>query len=152
MPRSLASPGALDEVLARLRRIGTDSERRWGTMTAHEMICHLSDSFRAVMGERAASTVPARALTRRLVRFIALHLPFRWPQGIPTMAEVDPKRLGTRPAAFEADREALVELAKRFAASDARYAEHPMFGAMPRRDWLIWGYRHMDHHLRQFGV
>jgi hypothetical protein len=41
---------------------------------------------------------------------------------------------------------------QRFASETAGYAQHPMFGAMPRADWLIWGYRHMDHHLRQFGV
>jgi hypothetical protein len=29
---------------------------------------------------------------------------------------------------------------------------HPIFGAMSERAWLRWGYLHMDHHLRQFGV
>jgi len=27
-----------------------------------------------------------------------------------------------------------------------------MFGLMPDRDWMRWGYLHMNHHLRQFGV
>ena len=62
------------------------------------------------------------------------------------------KRGGTRPAAFDADRQEVVALLRRFASDGVRYAAHPMFGAMARRDWLIWGYRHTDHHLRQFGV
>jgi hypothetical protein len=27
-----------------------------------------------------------------------------------------------------------------------------LFGEMSRSDWLAWGYRHVDHHMRQFGV
>jgi hypothetical protein len=29
---------------------------------------------------------------------------------------------------------------------------HPIFGPMSDAAWLRWGYLHMDHHLRQFGV
>jgi hypothetical protein len=29
---------------------------------------------------------------------------------------------------------------------------HPIFGRMSDAAWLRWGYLHMDHHLRQFGV
>ena len=29
---------------------------------------------------------------------------------------------------------------------------HPFFGALTREEWMIWGYRHTDHHLRQFAV
>lgn len=121
-------------------------------MSSHEMICHLSDSFRGVMGERTVAMVPASALKRRLLRLFALHVPLRWPPGVPTMAEVDPKRKGTRPAVFAADRDELVTLTRRFASPDARHTRHPLFGELTRDEWLTWGYRHMDHHLRQFGV
>ena len=39
------------EVLDRLNAARPESERRWGSMSAHQMICHLSDSFRAALGE-----------------------------------------------------------------------------------------------------
>lgn len=150
--RSLASPVELERLLERLARLTPDTKRVWGTMTPHEMICHLSDSFRGVTGQRVVSVVPAHPFKRRAIRFIALRTPLPWPRGIPTMAEVDPKRQGTRPAVFESDRQALVALARRFASGEARYTSHPMFGEMSRADWLIWGYRHTDHHLRQFGL
>jgi hypothetical protein len=152
MPRSLSTPGAVDDLIDRLRRLTPETSRRWGTMTAHEMLCHLADSFRGVMGERSISTLPASALRRNVTRLIALHAPLRWPRGIPTRPEVDPKREGTRPTAFDADRDDVISLLRRFAAPAARCDEHPVFGAMSRSDWLIWGYRHLDHHLRQFGV
>jgi hypothetical protein len=150
--RSLAIPGAIEELVSRVQTIQPEAKRHWGLMTAHEMLCHLADSFRIVLGERPVVMVPANRVTRHLMRLVALHVPLRWPRGIRTVPEVDPKRDGTRPSAFEADRQAVLTLLQRFAANDARYARHPMFGAMSRHDWMIWGYRHMDHHLRQFGV
>jgi len=37
-------------------------------------------------------------------------------------------------------------------APDARYTPHPMFGTLTRQEWLTWTFRHVDHHLRQFGA
>ena len=34
------------EILSRLARIPCGSARRWGRMSAHQMVCHLSDAFR----------------------------------------------------------------------------------------------------------
>lgn len=150
--RSLAIPGAIEELVSRVQKIRPESKRQWGSMTCDEMLCHLADSFRIVMGEKPVAMVPANRFTRRMMRFIALHVPLPWPRGIRTVPEVDPRRNGTRPSTFEADRQGLLTLLHRFAANDARYAQHPMFGSMSRQDWMIWGYRHMDHHLRQFGA
>ena len=143
---------SLTELVARLQRLNPDTPRRWGSMTAHEMLCHLSDSFRGMLGERSISMVPASSAKRRFMRLVALHLPLPWPHGIQTRPEVDPKRDGTKPVAFDADRQEVITLMRRFISPDARYQPHPMFGVMPRSDWMIWGYRHPDHHLRQFGV
>jgi hypothetical protein len=148
----LDSPGVLDRLDRRLEVLAPDTSRRWGSMTSHEMLCHLSDSFRAVLGERAASTAPSSALQRQVIRFVALHTPLPWPKGVPTRPEVNPHEQGTRPVAFEADRERVRELLHRFARPGTAYGAHPMFGALTRREWMRWGYRHVDHHFRQFGI
>jgi hypothetical protein len=149
---TLDSPGVLDTFERRLEALTPDTARRWGTLTAHEMICHLSDSFRGMLGDRSTSAAPASAGQRQLMRFIALHTPLPWPKGIPTRPEVDPRRQGTKPAAFAADVADLRVLMRRFVAPGAVYASHPMFGALSRREWMLWGYRHLDHHLKQFGI
>ena len=148
----LDSPGVLDRFDARLAQLTPDTPRRWGTMTSNEMLCHLSDSFLGMLQERVTSKAPGRAWQRQLMRGIALHTPLPWPAGVPTRPEVNPHDKGTRPAAFESDRQAMRELMHRFARADSRYAEHPMFGALTRREWMLWGYRHVDHHFRQFGI
>ena len=120
-------------------------------MTPHQMVCHLGDSFLAVLGERPASSKETW-LSRTVVKWIALHTSLPWPHGVPTRPEVDQKIGGTKPVEFERDRQKVVDLIRRFVRPDTRYGRHPGFGAMTREEWMLWGYGHVDHHLRQFGV
>jgi len=41
-------------------RLTPEKPRQWGTLTAHEMLCHLSDSFRAALGERQVRLTQVR--------------------------------------------------------------------------------------------
>jgi hypothetical protein len=136
----------------RVRALRPDSPRRWGRMSPHEAICHMSDAFRMALGDKAVT--PRLAAFGPVVKFIALRLPMRWPQGISTVPEVEQGCGGTTPIEFEQDRVQLVSLMMRFGAApeSLRSVPHPIFGAMSLEQWGSWGYRHMDHHLRQFGV
>jgi hypothetical protein len=151
--RTLADRDSRAEVLARVRRLHPDSARRWGRMTAHHMLCHLTDGNRMAMGELGVA--PERAwVPRSFVKWISLYTPVPWPKGLPTNPELDQDRDGTRPADFAADVAALEATVERLAAraEGGDWPRHPNFGMMSRGDWLRWGYRHMDHHLRQFGL
>lgn len=139
------------EVLARLQRLQPDSQRRWGKMTAHQAVCHLSDSFKTKLGERACSRAD-NLLTRTLMKWVALKTPLPWPHGIKTMPENDQLLGGTPPAAFARDCQQLVELIEHFCRPQQQLTPHPYFGVMTEAEWLRWGYLHCDHHLRQFGV
>jgi hypothetical protein len=54
--RTLLNDRNQKEVLDRLSKVRPDSRRRWGSMSAHRMICHLSDSFRVALGEKHVSS------------------------------------------------------------------------------------------------
>src|SRR4051794_26008400 len=84
------------EILRRLRALRPDSLRRWGRMSAHQMVCHLSDGCRMLTGARTAP-VAASPLPRRLMKWIALYAPITWPPGILTTRELDQDIGGTRP-------------------------------------------------------
>ncbi|MFQ5538508.1 MAG: hypothetical protein ACE5GJ_13775 [Gemmatimonadota bacterium] len=130
--RTLFDPEVAQQVRARLSRLRPDSPRRWGRMTPHEAVCHLSDGFRASLGERKVP-VQRPGLQRRVMRFVAFTLPLRWPRGVQTSAEVDPKREGTQPAEFEADRRELERLLEAFLRADGRnLPPHFVFGEMSR--------------------
>ena len=150
---SFESPDLVEATLARVRALTPVAPRQWGRMSAGQMLCHLDDSYRSVMGERASRDV-STLLRRTVVKFVALRTPLPWPKGVPTMEEVDAERGGTPPTEFADDRARLERSLRDFvtAALAGRCTRHPLFGAMSERDWLRWGYLHADHHLRQFGA
>jgi hypothetical protein len=121
-------------------------------MTAHQAVCHLSDSLKAAMGSRPIKPRPV-TLLRRVVRVLAFSTPMPWPHGVRTSKEVDAEKGGTRPKSFERDRAELLALLQRFAATGgAGLAPHYAWGDLSRGEWGLYVYRHTHHPLRQFGV
>ena len=151
--KTLAQERCAAALIRRLRTLRPDSERRWGRMSAHQMVCHLADSCRMAIGQIPMNASPA-VHQRTVVKWIALYLPLPWPAGVPTKPEIDQEIGGTCPSDFAADVATLEALTASMCATDEQFSwpEHPIFGRMSRDLWLRWAYRHMDHHLRQFGV
>ncbi len=151
--KTLARARDKEEILRRLGTVRPDSPRRWGRMTAPQMICHLTDAFLAVIGERPMSQAQS-LLGRSVIKWIALYAPMRWPPGIRTRPEIDPLAAGTAPSTFEADVARLRAVVDRVTSGEVPgpWGEHPYFGPLSARAWLRWGYLHVDHHLRQFGA
>jgi hypothetical protein len=148
---TIADPALRADIIARLRRLEPASQRQFGRMTPHQAICHLADSFRAMMTPTRISSVSS-PLPRAVMKWIALRAPMKWPAGVRTMPEVDQEIGGTRPVEFARDRHELEALVEQFASQTRDFQSHPMFGRMTASEWHRWGWRHMDHHLRQFGV
>jgi hypothetical protein len=147
--KTLLVPGDRQEILERLDRLKVDAGRRWGKMSAHQMVCHLRDSFEVALGERHAS--PATGVFQRTVmKWGALYFPVPWPKGVPTRPEIDQAAGGSSPREFSRDAAGLRGAMDRFVHA-GKWSPHPIFGEMKVEDWMRWGYLHMDHHLRQFG-
>jgi hypothetical protein len=161
----LGNPTVKQRVVDRVAALSPGASSNWGRMTAHGMVCHLSDSFRVPLGERSASMATG-LYQRTVMKWAALYVVVRWPHNRPTRPEVEQGVGGSLPEDFQADRDQLLRLIERFSAcfsehfskqfreSGRRFDRppHPLFGAMTGRQWLRWGYLHADHHLRQFGV
>jgi hypothetical protein len=141
------------EILQRLKCLRPESVRRWGRMSAHQMVCHLNDSFHMAAGHKRVSHT-ASLRHRTIVKWIALYLPLPWPAGIVTRPEIDQELGGTRPVEFAADVAQLEALLKLVAGQPRTFdwPPHPIFGRMSHAAWLRWAYLHVDHHLRQFGA
>jgi len=113
------------EVLDRLSRVRSDSPRRWGNMSAHQMICHLSDSFRATLGEKQISS-SSTLFKRTIYKWAALWMPLQWPHGIKTRPEIDQQQGGTQPVEFASDVEKLRTLFDQFCGWQGEFAPHAM--------------------------
>lgn len=122
-------------------------------MTAGEMLCHLGDAHESVMGVRIAPGPTPTGVPRPTLKWVALYTPVPWPKGATTRPGVNPRIDGTRPGEFERDRGRAIASLKALAAAPPTTlaAAHFAFGPMSARDWHRWAYRHVTHHLRQFG-
>lgn len=143
---SFFDPATRRALVDRLATLAPDRPARWGRMTAPMMVLHLIESMRMAAGEirPRPRLLPLAALLRPLVIH---HIP--WPKGAPTAPEL----LAGVPSTFAADVEALRQRILTLAEPGAYdpVPPHPAFGAMRKRDWAVLIYRHIDHHLRQFG-
>lgn len=149
--KTLAAPSIRAEIEQRIASVRPDSTRLWGTMSVAGMLCHLTDSYEIPLGERPAQAV---AIPQpRLVKWIALRSPLRWPRGLKTVPEVEQECGGSVPANVTAEQQRLLAAFARFCACDQlAQRPHPMFGPMSKDDWMRWGYLHANHHLRQFSA
>jgi hypothetical protein len=122
-------------------------------MSAHQMICHLNDSFLMMIGGKDVSDASG-VLQRTMIKWFALYAPLAWPPGLLTSPEIDQEQMGTCPTDFASDAAALEALLLAAVSDPSRFdgRVHPIFGRMSRTAWLRWAYLHTDHHLRQFGA
>ncbi|HET9275354.1 MAG TPA: DinB family protein [Gemmatimonadales bacterium] len=152
--KSIAQETALAELGARLRGLTPETPRRWGTLTPAEMLCHLGDATDSVLGLRVPPGPTPAGRARPVLKWLMLYAPMPWPRGVRTRPGVDPRQGGTRPEDFERDRARVLRgLSELAAATSERLTPiHFMVGPMSRGDWQRWAYRHVDHHLRQFGL
>lgn len=137
------------EVLDRIRRLRPDAPRRWGRMTAPEMIAHLIDQMRLTLGDAAWQS--RRGLLRNpLIRYLVIYwLP--WPKG---RVKGPPEAFMTKPTTWGDDVTVLIDLTNRFImhGPEGEWPEHALFGRMTGQDWGVFCHKHFNHHLSQFGV
>ena len=136
------------ELCARLDRLAPDAIPKWGRMNAPQMVCHCTDALRMVSGE--LRTAPKNVAIRfpPLKQLIIYWLPF--PKGVPTAPELLARAPGEWHGELRALRHELDGVVKR--GRSGPFVPHPAFGELTPRAWGVLGYRHLDHHLRQFGV
>ncbi len=150
--RTLVKPADRAAIVRRIRSLTPATQRLWGTMSPHQMLCHLADTMRVSLGERRATAVGNR-VAHTLIKLLVLYAPVPIPRDRPTTPELDQTRRGTTPGQFADDMRTLEGLLDRFAAEPQPIdIEHPFFGPLSHRQWGRFHHRHIDHHLRQFGA
>jgi len=146
---SLFQAETRDAFYRRFERLRPDAPPRFGQLSAPAMVSHLIDTLRLTLGELPAEPVVSAFRLPGVKHAVIGFLP--WPKG----RIVGPSEaFSSTPGAWERDLALHRELLERFAQCVTRdeWPPHPMFGAMSRRQWDRFTYRHLDHHLGQFGV
>ncbi|HXE30771.1 MAG TPA: DUF1569 domain-containing protein [Terriglobales bacterium] len=150
--KSLFDATVVDQVQTRLAGLTPHSERRWGKMSVAQMLSHCAISLQWATGE----VVPEKApLPIRLIGRLVKPLVFRNDDPMKKNSPTAKSLLVAGEREFGAERERLSGLIAKFAAGGAAGCTsnpHSFFGQMTPGQWAILMYKHLDHHLRQFGV
>jgi hypothetical protein len=149
--KNLFEATRVEEVKQRIAQLRKDSERQWGKMNPGQVLEHCSRGMELALGDKT----PPRVLVGRIIgwmvkpKVMGNDEPLR--RNSPTAKELvvqDERDLGK-------EQERLCGLIDRFAAAGPKGCTthpHAFFGRLTPEEWAILMYKHLDHHLRQFGV
>ncbi len=134
-----------------MNRLEMNSERQWGKMDVAQALTHCALGMEMALGEIR----PPRALMGRLIGSIIKpkvfgdDKPFR--RNAPSVGEL----VIRGECNLDAERIRLCSLIDRFVSGGPSVCTthpHPFFGPLTPKEWAIAMYKHLDHHLRQFGA
>jgi hypothetical protein len=143
----LHDPATRTSLEGRLGKLQPSTRASWGRMSAGQMLWHVNQALGVTIGETEAD--PARPpIPRPVMRFLVLNMP--WVKNAPTNKAFV--------ARDEHDFGAELARCRRIIATftarplDGPPLQHPMFGTMTVKDQSRLHAKHLDHHLKQFGV
>jgi|ERR1035438_6737813 hypothetical protein len=147
---SLFNPADREALSQRLAALEPGTPRRWGKMDPSQMLHHCCLGLEAATGDRPMEQVFLGKLLSPFIRGFALgKRPFtRNGPTHPTFVVKDPKD-------FDAECRRLATTIDRFIRRGPGLADqqiHTFFGRMTGDEWGRLMYKHLDHHLRQFGL
>ena len=149
--KHLFETGRADEIKGRLHRLQPASQRQWGRMTAPQMLAHCAISMEMATGDR----MPPRMFAGRIIGWMVKPLAIGDDKPLKRNTPTAPELVVADERDLDTERQRLLGLIDRFAnGGAARCTAHPhtFFGPLTPDEWATLMYKHLDHHLRQFGV
>ena len=148
--RSLFDPPDRQSVLVRLEQLQSGAPRQWGKMNAAQMLAHCSIAMEMATGETPRKQ---KLIGKLLGPFVRSSLLGEKPFG--KNSPTDPAFIVAEEKDFEAEKQRLARLVNTFCDSGPERASahtHSFLGRLRGEQWGVMMYKHLDHHLRQFGV
>ncbi|MCI4669224.1 MAG: DUF1569 domain-containing protein [Bacteroidia bacterium] len=150
MAANIFDSGDYQSIKARIDKLNPTSPAQWGKMSVDQMLRHCAIQLQMGLGKIENKSFEGPGLFRTAFgRWAGLYA-FPWPKGSNTPSKMDMSKNEVSVDDFESEKKLLLELLELVQASKG-LKPHPFFGAMEKKDWgrLIW--KHLDHHLNQFG-
>jgi uncharacterized protein DUF1569 len=148
--KTLFEQETVDEVISRIDKLQPAAQRQWGKMDVAQMMTHCSAAMDMASGRL---NLPRMFIGRILGPFVkpiyTNEKPFA--KNNPT----DKKLVVADQRDFAREQEQLKRKVRQFhEGGEAKCTRHPhpFFGALTPQAWSRGMYKHLDHHLRQFGA
>ena len=146
--KSLFDPNVKQDIIDRINKLTAQSQRQWGKMDVAQMLAHVQQPIEVAYGKRELKSHWLLKLIGPLFK-TKLYNGQPYKQGLPT----DRSYVMTGTVKdFEKEKQQLLELINHFHDTNLTEARHPVFGTFTKEQWSLATWKHLDHHLRQFGV
>lgn len=148
--KTLFESADCDALQIRLMALKPDSPRLWGKMSSAQMLCHCAIALESGTGDRP---MKQKLIGKLLMPFFRSSILGEKP--FSRNAPTDPTFVVSDEREFNAERKRLLTLIERFVRNGEEHAAkqtHAFFGRMTGAEWGELMHKHIDHHLRQFGV
>ena len=149
--QNLFEPATVQEVKTRIAKLKPDSAAQWGTMTAAQAMAHCTGGFETAVGD----STPPRVLIGRLIGGIIKPLALKDDEPMRKNSPTAKSLVIHDERDLAKEKERLTIIIDRFAAGGPAVCTahpHAFFGKLTPQEWAILMYKHLDHHLRQFGA
>jgi len=146
--KNLYDSSVKQEIIDRIHKLTSHTQRQWGKMDVAQMLAHVQEPIHVAFGKRELKSHWLLKLIGPLFKS-KLYNSEPYKQGLPT----DRSYIMTGTIKeFEKEKQQLLELIHNFHESNVIDARHPVFGKFTKDQWGLATWKHLDHHLRQFGV
>lgn len=138
------------EVLERLDRVKAEMTPKWGKMNPAQMLRHCAEAQDVMNGDKALKVPFYIKMFKGFIKKMVLsEKPYK--EGIPTAGQykIDSNE------DFETQKQRFIQALEKFRSQSSEEVEkhvHAMFGKMTKEEKSWATYKHLDHHLKQFGV
>src|SRR6476469_5013772 len=149
--KNLFDAKTADEVKSRTMSLRRDSVRQWGKMNPAQALAHCAASLEMAVGDRKPPQMLLGRVIGGLVKPMALGNDDPMKRNSPTV----PSLVVSDERELETERTRLCSLIDRFTTAGPQGCTthpHSFFGRLNPQEWAILMYKHLDHHLRQFGA
>ncbi len=148
--QNLFEPGTYNSIVERMNKLSPDCERRWGKMNAAQMLAHCKEAFKVPLSNKPMPRMLLGLLLGWAFKS-KLYNDDPWKKNLPTA----PSFIIKDEREFNKEKDELMEMVNQFYSKgpgDVGKFPHPMFGSFTKEQWGKSMYKHIDHHLLQFGV
>ncbi|MFL0354054.1 DUF1569 domain-containing protein [Xanthomarina sp. GH4-25] len=148
---SLFNTDTQADIIKRINNLHEKSQPKWGTMDVGQMLTHCQKPLEVANGNLELNTQIgfAKKLMFKLFKPV-MYNDKPWQKNLGTVKEF---RI-TDTHEFHAEKDKLVHIINEFSTKKNKqdWPAHPMFGTFNTEQWGKMQYKHLDHHLTQFGV
>lgn len=148
---NIFSKSVADEIIGRINNLTPDTKGQWGKMTVGQMLAHCNVTYEMVYEDKHPKpNAFMRFILKTLVKKTVVNeVPYKH------NSQTAPQFIMKETKDFEAEKKRLIDYIQKTQQLGGSHfdgkASHS-FGSLNTTEWNNMFYKHLDHHLRQFGV